>query len=275
MGATATKSTSAGTKRYRTVDDQERSFTILPSTHDDVAQERLHRKQRLAATFRLFAKLDFDPLAIPGHVTVRDPQWSDHFWVNPLAVNFGLIRVSDLLLVNHKGEIVEGDRPVNRAAFAIHSAIHKRRPDVNAAAHTHATYGKAFSTLNKPLLPLTQDSTAFYEDHVVFDHYNGVVLSEEEGLGLADALGDKKAAILRNHGLLTVGPTVESAAFWYIAFENAARTQLLAQAAGTPQPLSHEVAKLTWGQVGTHAGAHYSFRPLWDRIVQEQPDLLD
>jgi len=263
-------------RRFKTVNDQERSYAdFSPVTHSDIKQERLHRKQRLAATFRIFAKLEFDPLAIPGHVTVRDPQWRDHFWVNPLAVNFGQIKVSDLLLVNHAGEIVEGDRPVNRAAFAIHSALHRIRPDINAAAHTHATYGKAFSTLNKPLLPLTQDSTAFYEDHVVFDHYNGVVLDESEGERIAEALEDKKAAILRNHGLLTTGPTVESAAFWYISFENAARTQLLAEAAGTPQPLSHDVAKLTYEQVGQHSGAHYAFRPLWEKIVKEEPDLLE
>ncbi|PWB82263.1 MAG: class II aldolase/adducin family protein [Methylocystaceae bacterium] len=251
----------------------DRGLWKLPEPRS-IEEERLHRKQRLAATFRLFALYEFDQ-GLAGHVTARDPEFPDHFWVNPLGVYFGHIRVSDLLLVNHEGEIVHGDRPVNQAAFAIHSAIHQARPDVVAAAHTHATYGKAWSTLGRTLDPLTQDSTAFYKDHVLFDDYTGVVLERSEGQRIAKALGPHKAAILRNHGLLTVGPSVEAAAFWYIAFENAARTQLLAEAAGTPKPLSDAVASHTASQVGRPEGGYYSFQPLWDRITRAQPDLLE
>lgn len=259
------------TPALRTLSD--RRFWKAPEPRS-IEEERLHRKQRLAATFRLFALYDFDQ-GLAGHVTARDPEYSDHFWVNPLGVYFGHIRVSDLLLVNHEGEIVHGDRPVNQAAFAIHSAIHRARPDVVAAAHTHATYGKAWSTLGRTLDPLTQDSVAFYKDHVLFDDYTGVVLERSEGDRIAQALGPHKAAILRNHGLLTVGPSVEAAAYWYIAFENAARAQLLAEAAGTPKILSDEVAAHTAIQVGGPAGGYYSFQPLWDRITRLQPDLLD
>lgn len=251
----------------------DRGFWKLPEPRS-VEEERLHRKQRLAAAFRLFALYEFDQ-GLAGHVTARDPEFPDHFWVNPLGVYFGHIRVSDLLLVNHEGEIVHGDRPVNQAAFAIHSAIHQARPDVVAAAHTHATYGKAWSTLGRLLDPLTQDSTAFYKDHVLFDDYTGVVLEQNEGRRIAEALGPHKAAILRNHGLLTVGPSVEAAAFWYIAFENAARAQLIAEAAGTPKPLSDAVALHTASQVGRPEGGYYSFQPLWERITRAQPDLLD
>jgi ribulose-5-phosphate 4-epimerase/fuculose-1-phosphate aldolase len=228
----------------------------------------------LAATFRLFALYDFDQ-GLAGHVTARDPEWPDHFWVNPLGVYFGHIRVSDLLLVNQSGDIVQGDRPVNQAAFAIHAAIHQARPDVIAAAHTHATYGKAWSTLGRTLDPLSQDAAAFYDDHVLFDDYTGVVLEKAQGDRIAAALGQHKAAILRNHGLLTAGPSVEAAAWWYIAFENAARTQLLAEAAGTPKPLDHAVARHTATQVGSPEGGYFSFQPLWDRITREQPDLFD
>ena len=127
----------------------------------------------------------------------------------------------------------------------IHSAIHAAHPEVIAAAHTHSTYGKAWSALGRLLDPLTQDSCAFYEDHVLFDPFSGVVLEAEEGRKIAQALGSKKAAILQNHGLLTVGPTIEAAAWWYIAMDNAARAQLLAEAAGTPKPIPHEIARLT------------------------------
>src|SRR5205807_4161129 len=106
----------------------------MPPSFESVDDERLHRKQRLAAAFRLFSKFGFDE-GVAGHITARDPELTDHFWVNPLAMHFGHIRVSDLLLVDDKGKVVEGNRPVNAAAFAIHSQVHAARPDVMAAAH--------------------------------------------------------------------------------------------------------------------------------------------
>ncbi|NVN12327.1 class II aldolase/adducin family protein [Nguyenibacter vanlangensis] len=238
------------------------------------AEERLHRKQRLAATFRLFGRYGFDQ-GLAGHVTARDPEFPDQYWINPLAVHFSQIRVSDLQLVDHDGTILVGDRPINTAGFTIHSALHRARPDVIAAAHTHSTYGKAFSALGTELLPITQDSCAFFEDHAVFDPFSGVVLDDGEGERLAATLGDRKALILQNHGLLTVGPTVEAAAWWFITMDNAAHAQLLAQAAGPVRPIAPEIARLTAGQVGTHQGGYYSFQPLWDWIVAQEPDLLD
>jgi ribulose-5-phosphate 4-epimerase/fuculose-1-phosphate aldolase len=245
-----------------------------PPTFTTVEEERLHRKQRLAAGFRLFSRFGFDE-GVAGHITARDPELTDHFWVNPFGMHFGHIRVSDLILVNEHGEIVEGDQPVNGAAFAIHSQIHAARPDVVAAAHTHSTYGRAWSTLARPLDPLTQDACAFYDDHVVFDDYTGVVFDTEEGKRIAHGLGDKKAAILRNHGLLTVGRTVDEAVWWYITMERTCQVQLLAEAAGTPVKLEPEVAALTHKQVGSHWIGWYAFQPLFDRIVREQPDFLD
>jgi ribulose-5-phosphate 4-epimerase/fuculose-1-phosphate aldolase len=164
-----------------------------------VEDERRHRKQRLAASFRLFGQFGFDE-GVAGHITARDPELLDHFWVNPFAMNFKQIRVKDLILVNHEGKVVEGTWEVNAAAFAIHSQIHAARPDVIAAAHAHSVYGKTWSTFRRRLDPLTQDACAFYNDHNVFDDYTGVVLDLEEGKRIAHALGDAKAAILSNHG---------------------------------------------------------------------------
>ena len=123
---------------------------------------------------------------------------------------------------------------MNRAAFAIHSQVHAARPDVIAAAHSHSIYGKAWSSLGRLLDPLTQDACAFYEDHALFDDYTGVVLDLEEGKRIAHALGDNKAVILRNHGLLTVGHSVDEAVWWFITMERSCQAQLLAEAAGTP-----------------------------------------
>lgn len=135
-----------------------------PPTFTAIEDERRHRKQRLAAAFRLFSRFGFDE-GIAGHITARDPEHLDHFWVNAFGMHFGLIRASDLILVNHQGQVVEGNKPVNEAAFAIHSQIHVTRPDVIAAAHSHSVYGKSWSSLGRLLDPLTQDACAFYEDH--------------------------------------------------------------------------------------------------------------
>ena len=239
-----------------------------------VEEERRHRKERLAASFRLFGKFGFDE-GVAGHITARDPEHLDHFWVNPFGMNFKHIRVSDLIRVNATGDVVEGERGVNAAAFAIHSQVHAARPDVIAAAHSHSLHGKAWSTLGRRLDPLTQDACAFYDDHAVFDDYTGVVLDLEEGKRLAHALGDGKAVILRNHGLLTVGHSVDEAAWWFITMERSCQAQLLAEAAGTPVHISPEAARLTASQVGSHVAGWFSFSPLYDSIVREQPDLLE
>jgi ribulose-5-phosphate 4-epimerase/fuculose-1-phosphate aldolase len=239
-----------------------------------VEDERRHRKQRLAASFRLFGQFGFDE-GVAGHITARDPELLDHFWVNPFAMNFKQICVKDLILVNHQGEVVEGTWGVNAAAFAIHSQIHAARPDVIAAAHAHSVYGKTWSTFRRRLDPLTQDACAFYNDHNVFDDYTGVVLDLEEGKRIAHALGDNKAAILSNHGLLTVGHSVEEAVWWYVTMERTCQAQLLAEAAGQPVLIDEEMAAMTAKQVGNPLAGWLSFQPLYDWIVAIQPDLLD
>ena len=131
-----------------------------PPSFKTVEEERLHRKQRLAAAFRLFSRFGFDE-GVAGHITARDPEHVDRFWVNPFGVHFSHIRVSDLILVGHDGEIVEGEYPLKAAAFAIHSQVHAARPDVVAADHAHSLYGTTWSTRGRRLDPLTQDACAF------------------------------------------------------------------------------------------------------------------
>lgn len=250
--------------------DDANSMLNQPDSPEAVRQDR---KNKLAAALRLFGKFGFDE-GVAGHITVRDPEHLDHFWVNPMGKSFKQMKVSDLICVNHHGDIVEGNGLLNGAAFTIHSQIHMALPRVTAAAHSHSVYGKAFSSLGKLLDPLTQDSCAFYDDHVLFDDFNGVVLDDSEGKRIAAALGDKKAAILENHGLLTVGETLDAAAWWYITMERTCQAQLLADAAGTPKKIPHDVASSTREQVGSALAGWFSFQPLYDVITDEQPELL-
>ena len=190
-------------------------------------------------------------------------------------MNFKQVRVKDLILVNDEGDVVDGDWPLNQAAFVIHSQVHAARPDVIAAAHAHSVYGKAWSAMRKQLDPLTQDACAFYDDHALFDDYTGVVLDLHEGERLAKVLGDNKAVILSNHGLLTVGRTVDEAAWWFITMERTCQVQLLADAAGTPVPIDPAQAERTALQVGHPKAGWHAFQPLYDWIVEKQPDLLE
>ncbi|KAL4946642.1 hypothetical protein BDV06DRAFT_208548 [Aspergillus oleicola] len=219
---------------------------------DNLEDERLYRKQHLAAAFRLFADRGFDE-GVAGHISVRDPILTDHFWINPLSAHFSLIKVSDLVLVDEDGNVVEGDEPVNLPAFAIHSEIHKARPDVNAACHAHSVAGKAFSCFGRELEMITQDSLRFYKSHAVYREFRGVITDNEEGKRIAAALGNGKAAILQNHGLLTVGGSVDEAAFWFISLDKTCQAQLLADAAAAGGQykkifISEEEAEYSAGQ---------------------------
>ncbi len=245
-----------------------------PPSFATVEEERKHRKQRLAAGFRLFARFGYDE-GVAGHITVRDPGRPDHFWVNPFGMYFGHIRASDLILVNHRGDVVEGNHPLNGAAFAIHSRVHAARPDVMAAAHSHSLYGRTWSSLGRLLDPLSQDACAFYQDHALFADYTGVVYETSEAERIAQALGSKKAVILRNHGLLTVGETVDETVWWFITMDRSCQAQLLAEAVGKPIPVSPADAATAHQQVGSHLAGWFQAQPLFARVIREEPDLLE
>ncbi|RAH44733.1 class II aldolase/adducin family protein [Aspergillus brunneoviolaceus CBS 621.78] len=232
--------------------------------------ERVYRKQHLAAAFRLFADRGFDE-GVAGHISVRDPILTDHFWINPLSAHFSLIKVSDLILVDEDGLVVEGDEPINAPAFAIHSEIHKARPDVNAACHAHSVAGKAFSCFGRELEMITQDALRFYKSHGVYRDFKGVVLDREEGQRIVAALGGGKAVILQNHGLLTVGESVDEAAFWFISLDKTCQAQLLADAASAAGYekiiIDEEEASYAALQVGGPEKGWLAFQPYYDEQV--------
>lgn len=175
----------------------------------------------------------------------------------------------------------------------IHHAIHTARPEVNAAAHSHTIYGRAFCSLGRKLDTITQDACAFHnvsttartrcypgrkltplQDHVVYDSFNGIVLAEEEGKNIAKALGNKKAALLQNHGLLTCGGTVEETVFWFLSLEKCCHAQLMADAAaagrgGETIKIGEEEAAYTYKAVGSPMAGYFSAKPLFDVIHKE------
>jgi len=247
----------------------------LPPTFATLDEERAHRKERLAGALRVFGRFGFSE-GVAGHITARDPELTDHFWVNPFGVSFRSVRVSDLLLVGPDGDVVEGARPVNRAAFVIHAAIHEARPDIVSAAHAHSVYGKAWSSLGRLLDPITQDACVFYEDHaLIADGAGRVAFEAEAGHAIARGLGANKAAIHQNHGHFTVGTSVDEAVWWYIAMERSCQVQLLAEAAGSPVLIDPESARYTREQSGFPLAGWIAYQPVWQDIVRSDPDLFD
>ncbi|GGX15070.1 class II aldolase/adducin family protein [Streptomyces noursei] len=245
----------------------------MPPRHTGVEEERRHRKERLTAALRLFARYGFEE-GVSGHITARDPEFTDCFWVNPFGVSFALMTVGDLILVNGEGKVVEGRHHVNQAAFTIHAQVHRARPDVVAVAHSHSTHGRALAALGEPLDPITQDVCAFYEDHALYDAYTGVVVDEEEGRRIAAVLGPHKAVILRNHGLLTVADSVDAAAWWFLAMERSCQVQLAAKAAGKPVLISHQDAVRTREQLGNDLVAWINYQPLYQQIARSEPEMF-
>jgi ribulose-5-phosphate 4-epimerase/fuculose-1-phosphate aldolase len=241
---------------------------------DSMSDERRYRKQRLAAALRLFGKYDFDE-GVSGHISVRDPENFDHFWVNPFGVSFNRVKVRDLIRVDRDGTVVEGDHPVNPSAFVIHSAIHRLRPDAEAAAHGHTAHVRALGSLRRLLEPLDQESAAFYLDQVLYTDYRGPSVSMEQGADIAEHLGNNRAILLTHHGLITVGGSLEEAVHWFFSYDGCALTQLLAMAAGRPYAMTHEQALAAKDGFGDAQLAWFSFRLRYQEITEEQPDLLE
>ncbi|KAK3328266.1 class 2 aldolase adducin domain-containing protein [Cercophora scortea] len=240
-----------------------------PPKFNDPYAERKYLKHRLAIAYRILAKHELSE-SVAGHITLRDPVDPESFWVNPFGMHFSLITDEDLIRVNHDGEVVDGgrNRLLNQAAYAIHAAIHKARPDVNCAVHSHTIYGRALSATGRPLLMLTQDFCTFYNDIVVYPNFAGLVLATEEGRRIAAALGPHKAAVLGNHGLLTVGQTVEAAVVYFVMLERLCQTQLAAEAAvagevGKLIVIGEEEAKVTYQSVGGPDSGYFMGLPLF------------
>jgi ribulose-5-phosphate 4-epimerase/fuculose-1-phosphate aldolase len=249
----------------------------LPEPLRPPEAERLHRRQRLAAALRLFGRYGYE-VGLAGHFTARDPILTDHFWLNPLGMDFASIRASDLILVNPAGEVVEGEGMVNLSGVPYHDQIQQARPDVVGIAHAHSFHAKIWSSLARTLDPITADAAALDDDQVVFKPMRSQGLSYEEDrpsivAQCVDTLGERNVLIWQNHGLWTTGNTVEAAAWRFILFEDSARGQLMAEAVGgviKPEP----VAKSPAARARAEVSAWLSFLPLWDRITREEPDLL-
>jgi len=188
----------------------------------------------LAAAYRLFELFGLSDL-IYTHISARLPDAPDQFLINPHGLLFDEITASSLLKVDMEGRILHQPDPaygLHPAGFVIHSAIYRARPDAQAALHSHTVAGMAVSSLKCGLIPLTQTSHRFY-GRVAYHDFNGPERDPHERDKLAQSLGMRNCAILRNHGLLTVGPTMAEAFNYMYGLERSCQAQIAAMSCNT------------------------------------------
>ncbi|MCJ1232588.1 hypothetical protein MMC14_000541 [Varicellaria rhodocarpa] len=301
--------------------------TKLPGipTFPTFTAHRLWSLNHMTALFRHWSRHAYTE-GMSGHISIRDPEYPSLFWTNPLAVHFGLLKTSDMLLLSddpaHEDRIfaVAGGeannthhhqhqhhhhrsssstrpgrngngniRPANKAGWAIHAAIHRLRPDVHAACHAHTRHGKAWSATGRKLEMINQDVCNFYGDALtLYENYGGVVVGSAigEGEAMAKALGEKgKAAILVNHGLLTVGGTVDEAGFLFGLLERCCAVQLDVERAGYEvgegegkkrmRVIGDREAEFNFRMASTPETLYWEFQPDYDYEVAMSHDTFE
>jgi ribulose-5-phosphate 4-epimerase/fuculose-1-phosphate aldolase len=231
---------------------------------------RLRRKREVALGYRILAAQRWGDLG-DGHISARDPERTDCFWLLRYGVSYHAARVADLVLVGPDGKLVEGQGPINVAAYYIHHPILMARPDAVSATHVHTGWGTPFSAEVRPILPITQESCIFFEDHAIFDDEEVQVQSVEGGKRIAAALGANRAVILRNHGLLTVGDRVSEAVGAFVHMERVAEAHMKVRDA---KPISAEAARFAKSDLTRYGAGRAAFWSLVARHIGD-PGIVD
>ncbi|WP_140636367.1 class II aldolase/adducin family protein [Methylibium rhizosphaerae] len=246
----------------------------IPSLKNEVSPEEWRARVDLAAAYRLVAEFKWDDLVFT-HITARLPGSEDQFLINPYGMFFDEITASSLVKIDvHGNKLDESPFPVNPAGFVIHSAIHSARHDAHCVLHTHTLNGVAVSAQKHGVLPISQHSI-FVLASLAYHDYEGVALRDDEKPRLVRDLGDKNYLMLRNHGLLTLGPTVADAFMAMYFFETTCNMQVRAMAGGSeltqvePQVIAtamQQAAQATKGQ-----GAQLVWPGLLRRLDRKDP----
>jgi ribulose-5-phosphate 4-epimerase/fuculose-1-phosphate aldolase/alpha-ketoglutarate-dependent taurine dioxygenase len=230
-------------------------------------------RYKLAAIYRIMAIEGLDE-GISGHITFRDPDNRECFWVNPFGLLAEEVTPENLIKVNKSGDILEGEHPINIAGFCIHSAIHEARPDINCVLHTHSPWGVVFSALNRMIEPIDQNSCMFFENHVLHTDYEGPVNNEPDASSLCHSLGNNNVAILGNHGTITCGADMESATVLMTAVERSYEVNIRAFSAGQPKLIKPEVARQTRDWISNPIGLKVEFDAMVRKVERTFPDFV-
>jgi ribulose-5-phosphate 4-epimerase/fuculose-1-phosphate aldolase len=170
---------------------------------------------------------------VAGHITLRHPDDPHLFLMKPAGIGLEEMTDDNIITVNIEGEKVGGASPRHNEVF-IHSEVLRARPDVQAVVHTHAIYAVVFSSLGKPLLPVSNDAAFFSGGLPVFSETTDLITTSARGKAVARTLGAHGALLLRNHGIVTAAPSMEEAVFLALKLNQACHAQVLAAMAGGP-----------------------------------------
>lgn len=204
------------------------------------ARSAYSTRQKLALTCRILFDNGHDS-GLAGQITAR-ADTAGQYYTQQLGLGFDEITEQNLLLVDEDLNVLEGQGMAN-PANRFHSWVYRARPDVNCIIHTHALHTAALGMLEQPLVVSHMDNCVLYDDVAFVAKWPGVPVGNEEGELISEALGSKRALMLAHHGLLIAGTSVEEACVLAIAFERAARMQLLAGAVGEIQPIDPELGR--------------------------------
>jgi ribulose-5-phosphate 4-epimerase/fuculose-1-phosphate aldolase len=209
---------------------------------NEISDAEWELRVQLAACYRLVEYYGWSEM-IYGHLTARVPGPHDHFLINPFGLNYDEVTASNLVKIDIDGNVIAGGRNmVNFAGFVIHSAIHMvRSADNHVVMHTHTRAGMAIAALHEGLQPISMFATCFH-NRLAYHEYEGGALRLDERERLVASLGNAKALILRNHGLMVVGKTVPETFLRLYRLERACQVQIDAAAAGTLNVMPIELA---------------------------------
>jgi ribulose-5-phosphate 4-epimerase/fuculose-1-phosphate aldolase len=241
-----------------------------------MSDEEWEARLELAACYRIFDHLGWVEM-IFNHITLRVPGEDGHLLINPFGLMYHEVTASNLVKIDLDGTILsDSEWPINEAGLLIHSVIHANRPDAHCIMHTHTTAGTGVACLRDGLDPDNFYSAQLH-DMVAYHDFEGITVDSAEKPRLVADLGDRNLMMLRNHGLLALGPTLPSAfaALWTL--QRACEIQLAAQSSGRPlMPVTPEAARRSTEesfQMGdrTQAGRGL-FNALRRRIDRVAPD---
>ncbi len=253
------------------------NVATTPASLAGVSAEEWKVRCDLAALYRLVAHHRMTDL-IYTHISARLPGPENHFLINQYGVMFHEMRASDLVKIDYDGNIVGDDnqsRRVNAAGFCIHSAIHMARHDLACVVHTHTAAGMAVAAQKHGLLPLSQHALKFYR-HLAYHGYEGIALDLDERERLVSDLGEHRAMILQNHGLLVAGRTIPEAFNNIYYLERACQAQVAALAGGTELVTPPEAVRLHTAEQFNREGSLEHYEMMWEsclRLVEhDRPD---
>jgi ribulose-5-phosphate 4-epimerase/fuculose-1-phosphate aldolase len=244
------------------------AIKITKPVREQVSREEWETRVNLAACYRLMAEFGMVEM-VANHISARVPGTENEFLINPYGMLYEEMTASSMIRIDIDGNVLFNatEYGVNQAGYVIHSAVHKARHDVDCIIHTHTLAGLAISAMQCGILPIAQSAMRFSD--VAYHDYEGVALRLDERERLVQNLGNREAMVLRNHGLLTVGPSIPECFNNMFRFERACQLQVMALSCNTElQFPPEEVLKYTHNQMNPNVRRRFGLLE-WPALLRK------